>query len=232
MNERDPNVAIVELVAAALGALSEELVLVGGSCVGLLITDRARPPIRQTIDVDLVAEVASVTAYYQGLVPRLRARGFGQSPADEHMCRWKRGDLILDVMPSEESVLGHSTNRWYSEVIRSAQRLTLPSGRRILAATAPVFLATKLEAFYSRGGGDYAHHDMEDIVNLIDGRPTLGAEVDDAPDPLREYLREELEDLLQDLSFVDQLPMHFRTDAAEQARVPTVIARMRRLAGL
>lgn len=27
MNERDPNVAIVELVAAALGALSEELVL-------------------------------------------------------------------------------------------------------------------------------------------------------------------------------------------------------------
>lgn len=135
-------------------------------------------------------------------------------------------------MPSHESVLGHSTNRWYAEVIRSAQRLTLPSGQGILAATAPAFLATKLEAFYSRGDGDYAHHDMEDIVNLIDGRPTLGAEVDESPDALREYLREEFEDLLEDRSFVDQLPMHFRTDSAEQARVPTVIERMRRLAGL
>ncbi|MDR6853870.1 hypothetical protein [Variovorax guangxiensis] len=73
---------------------------------------------------------------------------------------------------------------------------------------------------------------MEDIVNLIDGRPTLGAEVDESPDALREYLREEFEDLLEDRSFVDQLPMHFRTDSAEQARVPTVIERMRRLAGL
>lgn len=62
--------------------------------------------------------------------------------------------------------------------------MKLPSGREILAATAPVFLATKLEAFYGRGNGDYAHHDMEDIVNLIDGRPSLGTEVNESPEAL------------------------------------------------
>ena len=41
MIHNDPNMLVVELVAAALGALREELVLVGGCSVGLLIT----PPV-------------------------------------------------------------------------------------------------------------------------------------------------------------------------------------------
>lgn len=137
MNTRDPNVSIVELVAEALGDLRSELVLVGGCSVGLLITDRARPAVRQTVDVDLVAEVASLGDYYEGLSPRLRACGFVEN--GDHMCRWTQGGLIIDVMPTKE-ILGHSVNRWYEAAVASAQKQTLPSGLEILVISAPMFL--------------------------------------------------------------------------------------------
>ena len=49
---RDPNINTVELAAAALGALLDDFVLVGGCAVGLLVTDQARALVRHTIDVD------------------------------------------------------------------------------------------------------------------------------------------------------------------------------------
>jgi len=59
MTTHDPNLAALEMVAAALGDQREELVLVGGCSVGLLISDPASPPVRETLDVDLVAEVTT-----------------------------------------------------------------------------------------------------------------------------------------------------------------------------
>lgn len=231
MNTSDPNILSVELVATALGDLKEELVLVGGCSVGLLITDQARPPVRQTIDVDLVAEVVSKTEYY-ALCEKLRTCGFKESADADHFCRWHRGSLILDVMPSEESVLGHSTNRWYPQAVQNADRLTLDSGQEIFVISSPLFLATKLEAFYGRANGDYGHHDMEDIINVVDGRPEIIDEVAAASNEVREYLRHEFDELLADTSFTDDIPQHFRPDPTSQARVPIVIDRLRKLAGL
>lgn len=99
---QDPNVASVELAAAALGDLMDELVLVGGCAVGLLVTDDARPPIRQTVDVDLLTEVAPLSNYYV-LCERLREKGFKEN--DELICRWQLQGLKIDVMPTEENVL-------------------------------------------------------------------------------------------------------------------------------
>lgn len=231
MNQHDPNVLIVELVAAALGELREDLVLVGGCSVGLLITDQARPPVRQTSDVDLIAEVTSKSEYY-ALSEKLRACGFKESSEEEHLCRWKKGELILDVMPTEVSVLGHSTNRWYPVAVKHPVKLELDSGLEILVISPPLFLATKLEAFYGRGEGDYMHHDMEDIINVVDGRPEIVSEVSDALEDVRSYLRQEFDDLLSDESFADEIPKHFRPDTFSQARVPIVIDRLRKLAGL
>jgi hypothetical protein len=181
--------------------------------------------------VDLVAEVTSIVDYYK-LADRLNGCGFTQSSDAEHICRWNKGSLILDVMPSEESVLGHSTNRWYPHAIKAAERHILGSGLQILMINAPLFLATKLEAFYGRANGDYAHHDMEDIINVIDGRPEIIEEVAGAPEEVREYIRSEFDELLADESFVDEIPAHFRPDSVSQARVPIVVSRMTKLAGM
>ncbi len=149
------------------------------------------------------------------------------------MCRWTKRGLIIDVMPSTE-VLGHSTNSWYERVVQTARKHTLPSGLEILVVSAPVFLATKLEAFHGRGQGDYlGSTDMEDIVNVIDGRPELIDEVQNCTSEVREFLEDEFDRLLADASFTDQLPGHLPGgDEASQGRIPLIIRRIRLLAGV
>lgn len=52
MNPNDPNVMLLEVVAARLGAaLRERLVFVGGAVAGLLITDPAMPPARRACPI-------------------------------------------------------------------------------------------------------------------------------------------------------------------------------------
>jgi predicted nucleotidyltransferase len=231
MNPNDPNTTVLELVADALGSLRHELVLVGGCSVGLLITDAARPPVRQTVDVDLVAQVTSINDYYSDLYPKLESCGFKVSPDHDNICRWNKGALIIDVMPSKD-VLGHSTNVWYPDAVREAQSLRLPSGLEILVVSAPLFIATKIDAFHGRGKRDYAHHDMEDIINVIDGREELAAEIDRGPPHVKTFIEDEVAALLGDEAFVDALTGHFRPDQVSQARVEVLITRLRRLAGL
>lgn len=233
MNANDPNIAVLETAVRALGDLRHQLVLVGGCAVGLLITDAASAPVRATVDVDLIAEVATLLKYRE-LAAHLEGLGFSQ-PMEEadHYCRWVRCGLKLDIMPSTADVLGHSVNRWYPQVISTARHVNLPCGLDIRVVDSPYFLATKLEAFYDLGGGDYsASHDIEDIINVVDGRPELGREVHAAAPELRDYIREEFDELLSDRSFVGAIPHHLRGDAASQARAPLIIDRLRGLAGL
>ena len=108
------------------------------------------------------------------------------------------GGCMLDVMPTDESVLGFG-NRWYDVAVRTAEPVLLPSGRSIRLIAPPVFLATKLEAFHGRGGGDFlASHDLEDIAVVIDGRPELVDEVATCEAALRTYLADEIEALLRE----------------------------------
>ena len=53
-------------------------------------------------------------------------------------------------MPTEASILGFE-NRWQKEAFPHAAEVTLPSGRSIRAVPPPYLLATKWEAFRSRG---------------------------------------------------------------------------------
>jgi predicted nucleotidyltransferase len=230
LSPRDPNIESVQAVAKALGPLAKELVFVGGSATGLLITDRARPPVRPTLDVDVVAEVTSRAEYY-ALAGRLRAAGFVEDRGSV-ICRWRLSSLVVDVMPTQEEILGF-TNLWYLEAMRTATDYELTNGIVIKLITAPVLVATKIEAFYGRGDGDYGRsHDIEDIVTLVDGRPELVREIAEGDVPLRRYLREEVDDLLADSSFVDTIPWHLPPDEANQARVAIVIDRLRAIAGM
>ncbi|WP_448103140.1 hypothetical protein [Luteibacter jiangsuensis] len=228
MNSNDPNLLVVELAAIALGSLLDELVLVGGCAVGLLITDTNRPPIRYTVDVDLVAEVTTKIQYYQ-LSERLKSRGFRES--EEVICRFHRDQLIVDVMPVDASVLGFS-NEWYELAIQRAAVTKLRTGHKLRHVSAPLLLATKLASFIGRGNGDYMHHDIEDVINLVDGRQELVAEVEAENDRLRQYVREEVDDLLADPEFTRSIGGHFHPteDHAERTRI--VIGRLRSLAGL
>ena len=56
----NPNIEILEAAAERLITLNEEMVFVGGCATGLLLTDPAASPVRATIDVDVLVEVATL----------------------------------------------------------------------------------------------------------------------------------------------------------------------------
>lgn len=77
----------------------------------------------------------------------------------------------------------------------------------ILLVSAVAFVATKLEAFTGRGRGDYlSSHDIEDVLNIVDGREELATEVAAAPFEPRRAIGEAFNRLLTDLNFANALP--------------------------
>jgi len=228
--DNDPNLLVVQLVAASLGDLMNELVLVGGCAVGLLITDGSRPPIRQTIDVDVVAEVTTKVQYYD-LRDRLVDLGFRDNENSDVICRFTKGELVLDVMSTEENVLGFS-NEWYEDAARRPLTTRLPNGVNLRHISAPLFLATKITSFHGRGGGDFMHHDIEDIVNLVDGRAELADEIDAEVPGVSEFIRDEIDGMLGNPQFTSNIVRHFHPSEDHVERLAIVLERLRRIAGV
>ncbi len=201
MSIQDPNIALLEMTAIHLAPLLEKVVFVGGSLVGLLITDPAALPVRATMDVDIVTEIAGPSAYYI-FGEKLAELGFAPDPTPgAPACRWRMGELLIDVMSTDENTLGF-TNRWYAEGLRTAVWRELPGGTRIRTITAPIFLLTKWEAFLSRGKGDYLEsHDIEDFIAVVDGRPALDVEAQLLPFPTRAALALAVTTMLADDTF-------------------------------
>jgi predicted nucleotidyltransferase len=226
------NVALLSQMVALLGDLADALVFVGGCATGLLVTEVRAGTVRMTTDVDVVAAIATIREYH-AMERQLEQRGFtrDRSP-DAPICRWLAGGLRLDLLPSERGVLEFH-NQWYPIAVATALPYQLSKGRSIRLVTAPLFIATKLEAFADRGRGDYvASHDLEDIVTVVDGREELVDEARRAPESVREYLKARFSVLLAEQAFVTALPGHLPGDAASQARVGVVLERLRALAKL
>ena len=115
-----PAIEWVRIVADRLGDLRDEVVFLGGATVGLLITDPAAAAVRPTKDVDVIVEVAT-WGEYAPLQDRLREHGFTEDTEEgAPLCRWVIEGIKVDVMPTNEAILGFS-NRWYSP----AMKLTL-----------------------------------------------------------------------------------------------------------
>jgi hypothetical protein len=134
-------------------------------------------------------------------------------------------------MPTNQKILGFS-NRWYAAALRHAHQLAI-NDLPLRVVTAPYFVATKLEAFRGRGGGDfYASRDLEDIIAIVDGRASLLDEVKQVPSALRAYIAREIGKLLATREFVEALPGHLPGDSASQARIPALLRTLESLSAL
>lgn len=225
----NPNIEILEEALNHLGPLADEVVFLGGCATGLLLTDPAAPSPRVTIDVDVIVEVGSLAAYHR-FSDRLKQRGFKEDAGPEApICRWRAGKILLDVMPTDPTILGFG-NIWFRRAFEAAQRAALPSGKQLRLLPAAYFLATKLEAFDHRGVGDFLmSRDMEDMVTVVDGRPEIIDEVRSSETELKAYLKKRILGLLQNQSFIEALPGHLPPDAASQARTLLILERLRAL---
>ena len=184
MRPDDPNLPGLRIIASALGDLRTKVVFVGGAVAGLLVTDPLADTVRATIDVDAVVEAG--IAQFHHIEEQVAVRGFARDMDSTGICRWvhRPSGVVFDLMPVHPEVLGFS-NRWYPYLVESAVWVELAPGLSIRLANAVAFVATKLEAFTTRGGSDIlSSHDLEDVLNLVDGREELMREMVLAPPAL------------------------------------------------
>ena len=227
MRRPDPNLPHLEVIARALGDLCEQVVFVGGSTAGLLLTDPLAEGVRHTLDIDAIVQADSLPQYYR-LEAQLEARGFIRAADSDVICRWRHREsgVMFDLMPTDASVLGF-TNPWCDEAIATAQVVELAGGLRIRLIAAPAFVATKLEAFLSRGRGDVlSSHDLEDVLNVVDGRPELADELVAASPALRRAVASIVDQLLSNPDFINGLPGL----VADQDRTGVIRERLQRIA--
>lgn len=189
---------MLQTVTKGLGELKDRMVFVGGVVAELYADDPATSDIRPTLDVDCVIELSSRIEHAQ-LEEELRAKGFSNDVSKgAPICRWVFKDIKVDVMPTDDAILGFS-NIWYVQGIESKIVKTLPNETEIAVFPPAYYLAAKIEAHKGRGGNDLRQsHDFEDIIYLIDNCTVLVDDIVGSADSLRAYLKHECRFLLQD----------------------------------
>lgn len=191
------NTEMLIKVAQGLKHLADDMVFVGGAITELYADDPAATEIRPTKDVDCVVEISTRTAYYD-LEEQLRMLGFvNDRSQSSHICRWIYEDTIVDIMPTDEKILGFS-NQWYEAGIAHKIIQPLTDQLSIFTFTLPYYLASKFVALNSRGSKDLrTSHDFEDIIYVLDNNlevmDNLTANDDD---DVKAYLSNECKQLL------------------------------------
>lgn len=225
MRANDPNLPHLRRIAQALDELREQVVFVGGAVAGLLVTDPLADSVRATRDVDAVVN-ADWLAFHR-IEEQVAQRGFVRDASSDVICRWvhRPSGLLFDLMPMQPEVLGFS-NRWYPYAVETATPVDLGEGVTVRLVSAVAFVATKLEAFASRGGGDFmSSHDLEDVMNVVDGREELAEEMAAAPIELRHAVAIAFSKLLAHADFANVLPGLI----AEPERAGLLMDRLRNL---
>ncbi|KPH65644.1 hypothetical protein [Pseudoalteromonas porphyrae] len=189
-------------VATALGEdLIRSMVFVGGCTTGLLVTDEfTKEQIRYTDDVDLIVDIMGYAAWTD-LQEQLKTKGFSIDMGEEIMCRMILDNLKVDFMPVDKSAL-RFTNIWYKDAVATAEDYVLNDTLTIKLITPEYFVATKLEAYLGRGKGDaLSSHDIEDLLNIFDGRSSIVNDISSASEDLKNYVSEQLKSLMEDDNF-------------------------------
>ncbi|SFN33949.1 hypothetical protein SAMN05428949_2486 [Chitinophaga sp. YR627] len=183
------NITRIKAVNNALGALKNDVVFVGGATVSLYANRRAIE-VRPTDDVDIVVEIASWHEYAK-LEEQLRGMGFTNDVTSNFVGRYLLPGIIVDVMPTNEAILGFS-NAWYESGFKNAIDYAIDEQHTVKIFSPPYFIASKLQAFKNRGNNDgRISTDFEDIIFVLDNRSTIWEEMKNADDKVRTFLLEE-----------------------------------------
>jgi predicted nucleotidyltransferase len=196
LKEFNSNILAIKLIASGLDDLLKNVVFVGGAVAELYADNQADSDIRVTLDVDCFIELSS-RRNYNKLEEALRLKGFKHDISNgAPICRWNYKNVLVDIMPSDEEILGFS-NAWYKIGISSKIPYVLDDGVEIAILTPAIYLATKIEALNNRGSKDLRQSsDFEDIIYVLENCSVLLISVDDSDQVVQEFLRKESSKLL------------------------------------
>ena len=213
------NLVRIKGVYNALAELNETLAFVGGATVSLYVDKPEQTDVRPTNDIDVLIEIGSYGDYVK-IQEKLAAIGFNVDPEAKVTCRYKYQGLTVDVMPTDENVLGFS-NKCYKEGFSNLTTYQIDERTIVNIFSPPYFIASKLEAFKGRGNNDgRTSQDFEDIVFVLDNRKTIWQELNESGRELKDYLKEEWNILLNNRNIEEWLSGHLEYEtAAARARI-------------
>lgn len=199
-------IVTIQLIDAAiehLGDIANEMLFVGGSIVPLLFTSNDNY-FRATKDVDCVINVEALVDYYV-FTDKLKQIGFKEVSEDgAPICRWHKDDLVIDVMPTA-NIMGF-TNTWYAPAFKHPITYSAGNGITVNIISPVYFIATKLEAFNNRGNNDFiGSHDMEDIISIIECRPSIVDEILAAEQDVKEFIINQFKTFCQNPRFLNDI---------------------------
>lgn len=202
------NLVRIKAVNQVLKGLDHDFVFVGGATVSLYATDSAlASEVRPTDDVDVVVELAGYRGY-SGLDEKLREIGFANDVTSKVICRYRLKGLIVDVMPTTPDIIGFS-NMWYPEAFDNSIEVALDDETTIKCFSLPYFLASKWEAFKSRGANDYrTSKDFEDIVYVLENVDDFEEQMAVAPEHLKAYFHDSFKEIIHTDAFEEGLYAH------------------------
>ena len=209
----------IKAVHNALAALHETIVFVGGATVSLYADKPEQTDVRPTNDIDVLIEIGSYGAY-AAIQEQLATIGFYVDPEAKVTCRYIYDGLTVDIMPTDESVLGFS-NRWYKEGFSNLETYQVDERTTVNIFSPAYFIASKLEAYKGRGNNDgRTSQDFEDIVFVLDNRKAIWQELNESTPVLKRYLQEEWRYLLSNTNIEEWLSVHLEYNTATaRARV-------------
>jgi hypothetical protein len=203
MRQEENRLALYE-AAILLQDLNDEVVYVGGRIVGLLVTDELEDDVRPTFDIDVAVEVTGIIAHY-AFEDRLKVLGF--NPEGTINCRYIHGETIIDVMHTDGALQGINTT-WYQDGFDNAVIVKIKGDKAIKILNSVYFVASKLEAFHDRAYKQKNYldcKDLEDIINVINGRPELVEEIQNAKVDVKRYISNFINCLVNDPKWFDAI---------------------------
>ncbi len=218
MENKTINIGVVAEVAQALGDLKEDMVFVGGAIISLYTDDPAADEIRPTQDVDMTLNVLNLS-HWNKLQEQLADRGFHPDPFGTTVCSYKLKDIPVDIMSSDDGHFGPS-NRWYKIGFEDLQNVVVKD-QLIRILSAPCYLATKFEAFNSRGSDYRTSHDIEDIINILDNRTTIVREIRTTDQRIKAFIQEQIIALKNKGMMEETLLAHIHPFMREE-RIPMI----------
>jgi len=197
-----------QTVNQILQNLNLDIVFVGGATVELYVTNSTLvPEVRPTEDVDVLVELITYSDY-TSLDERLLGLGFSNDVESGVLCRYRYQGLIVDIMPTQSAALGFS-NKWYPDGFKNAIEIKLDDRSNVRIFSLPFFIATKWEAFKSRGKNSYrTSKDFEDLVYLFENVEDFDDKIREAPEKLLQYFTEEFKVIIDSDEFEEGLYCH------------------------
>lgn len=228
MENRTINIAVVAEIAIALAELKHQMVFVGGAVVSLYADDPAADEIRPTADIDMTINLMNFSNWAR-MQERLAELKFYPDPFGHAICSYKYKDIPVDIMPAEDGPLGPS-NKWYKVGFEDLWKIKVKD-EEIQVLSAPIYLATKFEAYNNRGGDYRTSHDFEDIIYVLDNRINIVSEIEKTHKEIKEFLKAEINKILSSKFLEEILSSHIHPLMIDE-RYPIILGKMNQIISL